>query len=501
MLQMWRVLLGWLMLLAFAGGAWADVRPPGYSDAAQAFAALSLDQRVRLQTSLNAAGFWPAVPNSVFGLRLYTAITQFQSSNGLPPTGIVTPDQQQRLDSIANPLFGQWGFRSIAHPDVGVHLWVPMGLGLVAQRTPDGLRYEDPRGRVVLDYGYFPSTSLESSLSAWLNVLRSGGDQIGYSVAKRDFFVITAENGNKSSYIRFHRYGAGSLGFMFLFDNTNMELHGDRLETLISASFWSQMTPRAPFIPLPVPYSGALQTTSLPPAPLPPPASSPSTPPQEQASASPSKPADSQPSEFSGTAFFVDATGQLLTNAHVIEKCTSITIAGPNGPLPVRVIARDKANDLALIKADYTPPRVAQFRTGVRLGEAVEAFGYPLSDILSSSGNFTLGNITALTGLGDDTRYFQVSTPVQPGNSGGPLLDASGNLVGVVSAKLNALKTMVANGDIPQNVNFAIKASVAENFLESNGVQYKSGTLSATPMLPADIADQARAESAYVRCH
>ena len=72
------------------------------------------------------------------------------------------------------------------------------------------------------------------------------------------------------------------------------------------------------------------------------------------------------------------------------------------------------------------PKRVAALRIGTRLGEGVEAFGFPHSDLLSTSGNFTLGNVAALTGLHDDSRYLQVSVPVQAGNSGGPLLDGSG---------------------------------------------------------------------------
>jgi serine protease Do len=82
------------------------------------------------------------------------------------------------------------------------------------------------------------------------------------------------------------------------------------------------------------------------------------------------------------------------------------------------------------------------------------AFGYPHADILASSGNFTQGNVTALAGMGDDSRYLQISTPVQAGNSGGPLLDQSDNLVGIVTSNLNALKMAQANGDLPQNVNF-----------------------------------------------
>lgn len=120
--------------------------------------------------------------------------------------------------------------------------------------------------------------------------------------------------------------------------------------------------------------------------------------------------------------------------------------------------------------------------------------------MLATSGNFTLGNVTALAGLGDDSRYLQVSAPVQPGNSGGPSLDQSGNLVGIVSAKLNALNVMMATkGDIPQNVNFAIKSSVATNFLQNNNVKYETGEASQkTP--PADLADLAKAMRVYVEC-
>jgi hypothetical protein len=190
----------------------------------------------------------------------------------------------------------------------------------------------------------------------------------------------------------------------------------------------------------------------------------------------------------------------VLTNAHVVDGCSSIKVPGPNGLTTARVIARDQTNDLALLKTGLTPPKFAQLRAGIRLGEPVAVFGYPLLGVRSSTGNFTLGNVTSLTGLKDDTRYLQISAPVQPGNSGGPLLDASGNLVGVVSAKLNALLTMVATeGDIPQNVNFAVKSSVAATFLESNSVGFSTGTLGAA-LTPPDLADQAKAISLPVLC-
>jgi S1-C subfamily serine protease len=203
----------------------------------------------------------------------------------------------------------------------------------------------------------------------------------------------------------------------------------------------------------------------------------------------------------SGTGFFVSTNGTVITNAHVVEDCVAIRVRTSQGATAAaKVLARDVRNDLALLDTGLVVSGVAAFRTNVRLGEAVEAFGYPLTDVLSKSGNFTLGNVSAMVGIGEDSRYFQISAPVQPGNSGGPLLDQNGNLVGVVSAKLNALKLMLAtNGDIPQNVNFAIKSSIVTNFLDTNSASYAQGA-STQPMQPAELADQAKAMSIFIEC-
>ena len=200
-------------------------------------------------------------------------------------------------------------------------------------------------------------------------------------------------------------------------------------------------------------------------------------------------------------SFFVTADGAVLTKSHVVEDCSAIHVTSDQEATAVaKVVARDARNDLALLQTGLTAKKRAALRTSIRLGEAVEAFGYPLAGVLSKSGNFTLGNVSALVGLGDDSRYLQISAPVQPGNSGGPLLDQNGNLVGVVSAKLNALKLMMAtDGDIAQNVNFALRSSIVASFLEANNVSYATGTAT-QPMQPADLADQAKGISVYIEC-
>lgn len=117
----------------------------------------------------------------------------------------------------------------------------------------------------------------------------------------------------------------------------------------------------------------------------------------------------------------------------------------------------------------------AVFRAGAvpKLGDSVVAFGFPLPGILSSGGNVSTGIISATSGLGNDARFIQISAPVQPGNSGGPLFDSSGHVIGIVVAKLDALKVAQVTGDIPQNVNFAVRWSEVKAFLDKTGVQYR----------------------------
>jgi hypothetical protein len=135
----------------------------------------------------------------------------------------------------------------------------------------------------------------------------------------------------------------------------------------------------------------------------------------------------------------------------------------------------------------------------VRAGDAIVALGYPLAGLLATTANVTVGNVSALAGLGDDSRYLQISAPVQPGNSGGPLLDASGHLVGIVTGKLNAALAIRITGDIPQNVNFALKAEVVRTFLDSKGIAYHSAP-SDKQLSPADVGDITQPFTLRIEC-
>ncbi len=127
------------------------------------------------------------------------------------------------------------------------------------------------------------------------------------------------------------------------------------------------------------------------------------------------------------------------------------------------------------------------------------ALGYPLTGILASTASLSVGNVSALAGLGDDSRYLQISAPVQPGSSGGPLLDASGHIIGIVTSKLDAGRIFKYFGDIPQNVNFALKAEVARTFLDSKGIAYQTARSEQILSQP-DVGDIARPFTVRIDC-
>jgi S1-C subfamily serine protease/Flp pilus assembly protein TadD len=206
-----------------------------------------------------------------------------------------------------------------------------------------------------------------------------------------------------------------------------------------------------------------------------------------------------------GSGVVIGTQGEILTNSHVVEGCAEITLRFTSGNSETAaLVARDERNDLAVIRAiraNISATSVATFREGtpVRAGDAAVALGYPLSGLLATTANLSVGNVSALAGLRDDSRYLQISAPVQPGNSGGPLLDTSGHLIGIVTAKLNAVRIAKFTGDIPQNVNFALKAEVARTFLDSKGIAYRKAP-SDQQLSAADVGDIARPFTVHIRC-
>lgn len=197
-----------------------------------------------------------------------------------------------------------------------------------------------------------------------------------------------------------------------------------------------------------------------------------------------------------GSGFLVSKDGDYITNSHVVAGCKSVSVDG----MAASVIATDDAFDLALLRAMPVPDVVpAEFAARpARLNSDVTVIGYPLPDILGGL-NVTRGAVTSLKGLGGDGVRMQISAPVQPGNSGGPVVNAAGQIVGVVVSKLDAQLVQDVLGDIPQNVNFAIRAEIAKLFLYQNGVEPVEA-VDAPALAPEDLAERAEGFTVLISC-
>ncbi len=175
----------------------------------------------------------------------------------------------------------------------------------------------------------------------------------------------------------------------------------------------------------------------------------------------------------SGSGFYINNKGFALTNNHVIDICKqSIAVIDGKETL-FRVIATDKTNDVAVLKTDYKSRNFIKINEdGAKLGENVIAVGYPLAGRLSDSVKITRGIVSSLSGLDNNIGQIQIDAALQPGNSGGPVLNENGELVGIASAGLNKLLMAKEARYIPENVNFAVASPIVVNILKSKKVKY-----------------------------
>lgn len=172
-----------------------------------------------------------------------------------------------------------------------------------------------------------------------------------------------------------------------------------------------------------------------------------------------------------GSGFFVGTEGYFVTNAHVVGDASKAEIIFADKVLPAKVINVSKAVDLAVLK---TAENVAGIEFGEEnpdLGLDVYAIGFPNPDLQGTEVKITKGVISSRKGFNNDDTRFQIDAAIQPGNSGGPLCDASGKLVGVIVSALNAVHMAKETGSIPQNVNYAIKNAELAVFLRSRSIK------------------------------
>ena len=176
-----------------------------------------------------------------------------------------------------------------------------------------------------------------------------------------------------------------------------------------------------------------------------------------------------------GTGWAVSPS-HVVTCWHVVKDAKKLSCILSDGSMvALSLVAADKANDIAILKivgsrelSEFLPLRIKP----LRISEPVFTIGYPLVSILGQSQKYTEGTVSAVAGIDNDVRFYQISVPIQPGNSGGALVNSSGEVVGIASSGLDALMAVGVTGAIPQNVNYAVKVRYVAAVLDDNDIQY-----------------------------
>jgi len=193
----------------------------------------------------------------------------------------------------------------------------------------------------------------------------------------------------------------------------------------------------------------------------------------------------------SGTGFFVSTNGHMVTNYHVIKACDGIKAHYKGKEIDADVLFKDRANDLAIIKANIKPKKVFSISNeDVSLLEDIIVAGYPLGKKISASIKTSKGSVTALAGYGDNFSNFQIDAVLNSGNSGGPIMDQKGNIVGVAVAKY------IEDG--VEGFNFGVKSSMLKVFASSN--QFKFEPTSTEELSNKELGQLITEATIYLEC-
>lgn len=484
----WLVPLFWLAFQTPAALAYDPYAPDAVFDPA----GLTGDEVRFVQAALALSGHYNGVLDGDWGRGSQRGLEQaYRTENTGPPTNLYV----SVLAFVGEAAFIEKGWMIEPFDPYGVSMLVPMNTVQLGGQSDTFFNLEDT------------SSSLRYSLAA--------GD-VGLSQSLHDYALEAAAMGHEPYVLR--RDGLAVTSVM-LKDGTSLYTRSDQIgkewtTVTLSASaqdagplamVMASIAP-GPGRPLGLPAGGLLRqgvqavaavaaqdgASAASPAGAAP-AGAPS------AAAPPSPATDVPPPDTgggSGTGFIVDGQGHVVTNAHVVESCGSVSIDG----LPAQTVALDPAMDLAVLRAPHLAgaPHARFDAMPARLNSDVTVAGYPLSDLLGGL-NITRGAVSSDRGMGGDMTRMQITAPVQPGNSGGPVFSRRGTVVGVVVSKLNAQAVAEAVGDIPQNVNFAIRGEMARLFLSQNGVEATLG-LDAAEMPPEELATLATQVTRLILC-
>lgn len=443
--------------------------------------------RIGLQTRLAWTGDYDGTFDGRVGPQTLRAIRDFQARNGFSADGVMTDTFLKKVIADSDKVRDGLGFRLVRDDRTGVRVGLPAALVSPAGETEVGSIWRSADSGVEIETVRFHDEGY--SLEGVFNVLSANGEnkKVSSSTISGDVFTIRGQEDGRSFLIRFSNRDGDLRGFSVAWNKA----HETELKpyTVVAANTFDPFSgePRSDDIgPVAKLFrSGRAEGVAFGE--------------REQPAPQPQGPALAAPGfDSSGTGFVVSKDGWLLTNAHVAKSCKTVLVGDLGAASKVVV---DEDHDLALVKVDAAVGQPLPIVVNKpRLGEDILALGFPLRSILADSLNVTRGNISSLMGLMNDANYLQISAPVQPGNSGGPLVDLAGRVVGVVTAKLNAVAVADLTGDIPQSINFAIRPDAATRFLEEHDVAFETADATAPLESVPDATAKVQASIYPVLC-
>ena len=463
-----------LLLAACLAVAAASFQPSAVRANPNWYSDLDHEVRAAIQDVLIWSGDYKGMLDGIIGPQTRRAVAAYQRRIGTQSDGLLTAAEFERLMEERDVLQrrSEW---TIGHDETGLGFGLPYAHARFHEQREQGLFYRSERGdfRVrtfrILD---FPPEEAQ----VFARGINEGvpGFRETYLRASRDWVVLAGEDAGELFYMRALLREREVRGFFVWYAKEGRETY-DRLAVAMANSLIWRRVEEVP--PSPGEAASGEVSRTMPPRDEPRP--------RNEAG--------------SGSAFAVHSSGLLVTNAHVVEGCGRVAVRGRGD---AQVVASDRMLDLAVLRVaplDGAPvARLADDEP--RLAEPVYAFGFPLPGTLGDGLGFSAGNVSALVGLDSNPDQFRMTAAVQPGNSGGPLIDTSGRVVGVVTSKLNAVRIADTTGDIPQSMNFAVRTSVLRRFLDRAGLKADFGAR-ATAQGVTDIAAAAQGYTHQVLCY
>jgi S1-C subfamily serine protease len=411
------------------------------------------------------------------------AVRDFQRRIGGQPNGVLDQSQIHKLYEDAKSAVEKAGYVYVVDAATGASVALPQALFTATSRIKSGFKYATSDSQIEVVTHQVSDLTLTQMYRSLLDPLDKSG--LMQNSFRGSSFILSWATGNYQTVVRYDDHHGEVRGIKIKFDrNTRSSFYP------LAVAMINDFLPFSEPAPLPLLKMPSVKSFSTAPAPGPTPKEP--MPPRRR------RDSGAAVTISSGTGFVVSSKGHILTNAHVVEDCTKISTEGQSN---LKLVGVDQRNDLALL----LPPtvgavRVAKFAAeAVRLGEDVAAFGFPLRGILAERLNITTGVVSSMAGLQGDPKFFQISAPVQRGNSGGPVVDFSGRVVGIVTSKLDAIEINRVSGDLPQVVNFAIRHELAISFMRRNGVEPETSP-PGEPIRKTDLASEAAAYTLPITC-